>query len=140
MDTVNFKLATMNYSWKGKKILIVEDDHINFKFLDILLRQTQIDIIRAENGQQAIDICSRDKNIDLILMDIQLPEVDGYTATRIIRSMYPSLPIIAQTANALSEEKDKCMKAGCNKYMTKPIQKDLLLTSIDEFLNVDIEA
>ena len=75
------------------------------------------------------------EDIDLILMDIKMPEMDGLTAARKIREKSISVPIIAQTAYAMSEDKNKCLNAGCNDYLTKPINHKLLLTTIDKFLS-----
>ena len=128
---------TIQQDWSNKHLLIVEDDILNFAFLQECLEQTNVKIAHASNGQEAIDYC-RNIDFDLVLMDIQLPILNGYDATKLIRSFNPNIPIIAQTANALSNDKYKCIDAGCNDYMSKPISIKTLLNTIDKFLNQNL--
>jgi CheY-like chemotaxis protein len=121
--------------WSNRTILIAEDDEISFKFLDLLLtRKTNVNIIWAINGQMAVDFCRMYEHIDLVLMDIQLPIIDGVEAIRQIKSFKPNLPIIVQTANAFNEEWERCFDAGCDEYVTKPVNLHDLLARIDSFL------
>jgi len=83
---------------------------------------------------QAIEICQNNTSVNLVLMDIQLPGLNGYEATAKIKAIRPELPIIAQTAFAMTEEKDACFAAGCDGYIAKPIRADLLLPVINELL------
>ena len=121
------------YSWGNYLVLIVEDDDISFSYMNKILEKTGISIIRATKGYDAIDICGKNKNIDLILMDIQLPGISGYEATRKIREFLPDIPIIAQTAHALAEDKKKSMQAGCNSFITKPIKRLVLLRTLEKY-------
>ena len=114
--------------------LIVEDDKVSFKFLEEILKKTKVKIYHAENGLQAIEFCKNNPDIDLVLMDIQLPEMSGLDATRIIRNIRRDLPIIAQTANAMSEDREKCLEVGCVDYVSKPINVNLLFRKIDLYL------
>ena len=123
-----------SYSWDNKTILIAEDDDSNFRFFTMTLSDTKIKIIRAKNGTEAIEK-SKNENFDIILMDIKMPEMDGLKATEIIKSQNPNLPIIAQTAFALENDKELSLEAGCNAYITKPIQKAHLLRIINQFLS-----
>ena len=107
--------------WSGHLILIVEDDFFNYKFLEGLAGMMKAEVIRAENGKEAVDICLEHQDISIVLMDIQLPGLDGYDATRIIKESRPDLPVIAVTANAIPEEKTKSEEAGCDRFITKPI-------------------
>ena len=123
------------YEWDGKTILVVEDDISSSFFLKEVLADTHADILFAADGSEAIDMCSRHSEIDLVLMDIQLPEVDGYTATREIKKNRPSLPVIAQTAYAFQSDRKKCFEAGCSDYIAKPINADLLLEKISALMD-----
>ncbi len=122
------------YNWNNKTILIVEDDITSYLLFETILEKSNITIIHASNGLDAIETCKSNPKIDLILMDIQLPELDGYQTTMEIRKFLIDIPIIAQTAHALKEDKIKSMDAGCNDYITKPIDFKLLLPIIDEYL------
>jgi len=119
-----------------KTILIVEDDETSFFFLKFILTKENIKILHAQSGQDAIDLCETHPNIDLILMDIKMAGMNGIDATKIIKSRFPALPIIAQTAFALTSDKDNILKAGCDDYITKPIRKEELLEKIYHFLNL----
>jgi CheY-like chemotaxis protein len=119
----------------NKTILIAEDDEINYKYLSLLLsRKTGINILWAINGQIAIDFCNQYKHIDIVLMDLQLPVVDGLEAIRTIKSFRPGLPIIVHTANAYGDECEKCFNAGCDEYITKPASFDQLLYKIENLI------
>jgi len=118
----------------NKTILIVEDDENNYLFIEETLRKTKMKTIWASNGKEALEHISTNKDIDIVLMDIRMPIMDGYTATREIKKIRPQIPIIAQTAYAATEEKSKSIEAGCNAYLTKPISSTALLQTISEFL------
>jgi CheY-like chemotaxis protein len=126
-------LAMKNYSWESKKILVAEDEEMNYLFVEAMLELTNVQLVWAKNGIEVLDIINTDKDIDLILMDIRMPEMDGLTATKAIRKDNIKIPIIAQKAYAMSEDKSKCLKAGCDDYFTKPINNDLLLSAIDKY-------
>lgn len=117
----------LDYNWSDKTILIVEDNIINFRFLELALKSTKINIIHVTNGQEAIKICRSNSNLDLILMDIRLPEMSGYETTENIRAFNPTIPIIAQTGHEAEEDLQKCLNAGCNDYMRKPIITEQLI-------------
>jgi len=120
-------------NFAGKTILIVEDDEINFRFLEIVIHKTKAKVLRALTGREAIDI-SLQQDISLVLMDIQIPILDGYIATREIKKVKPDLPIIAQTAHALAEEKTRCLESGADEYLSKPINRRDLLIKMALFL------
>jgi signal transduction histidine kinase/CheY-like chemotaxis protein len=126
----------MNYNWNDKTLLIVEDDHINYKYLEILLLRTNVTVLRALDGQQAVDLCRNHPEIDVVLMDIQLPILNGYDATKKIKAFRGDLPIIAQTANAMDDDKDKCLNAGCDDYLTKPISHEVLFNLLDDIFKM----
>jgi len=115
----------------GKRILLVDDDVRNVFALSSVLEQYDMDIIYAENGQEAIEALTADpEHFDLVLMDMMMPEMDGYEAMRLIREMpaFEKLPIIALTAKAMKEDRNKCIEAGASDYVSKPFQTDQLLS------------
>ncbi len=128
------KKTKEQYEWAGRTFLIAEDDKFSYKFLEGFLKQTKADVIQAEDGIQAIEICKKNKNIDLILMDIQMPELNGLEATIQIKEFNKSIPVIAQTANAIPEEREKCYEAGCDDFITKPVNISELFAMIDKWL------
>jgi len=129
-------LEKYNNAFKGKKILVVDDDNNSFLYLKTLLEKLNANILKAENGQQAVDIALHGDKIDLILMDIQLPVLNGYEAIKEIRKFNQTLPIIAQTANAFTNEKEMCKKLGCNNFIAKPIDpNDLYRIVYEVFAN-----
>lgn len=108
-------------------ILIAEDVESNYLYLKAVLSKLNAGIFWAKNGIEAVEICDSDQRIDLILMDLQMPEMNGYEATQILKKKYPNLPIVAQTAFAMSDDREKALDAGCDDYLAKPIKsKDLL--------------
>ncbi|MBA4407971.1 MAG: response regulator [Bacteroidota bacterium] len=108
-------------------ILIAEDVESNFLYLKAVLSKLNATIFWAKNGIEAVNLCHPDNAIDLVLMDLQMPDMNGYEATQALKKKYPELPIIAQTAFAMSDDREKAMDAGCDDYLAKPIKsKDLL--------------
>ena len=124
------------YLWDEYIFLVVEDEMINYKFIEFTLKKTRAEVIWAKNGQEAIDICNSSKKIDIILMDIELPLVDGYTATIEIRKLRPDIIIIAQTAYAMSSQKQKCFDVGCNDYIAKPYSSFDLMEVLCKFTDI----
>lgn len=117
---------------KSITILVAEDDNINFLLMQKMLHADKHMIIRAKNGQEAVDICTARTDIDLVLMDIKMPVLDGYQAFEIIKIMRPLLPVIAQTAYSSSDDENKMKKMGFHGYISKPIKKERLFEIIDE--------
>lgn len=125
-----------NYKWDNRVVLITEDEEVNFYYLKTIFKKTEARIIRAKNGKEAVDIIkSNHGNIDLILMDLNMPVMDGYEAMRLIKAQHPEIPIIAQTAYTLSEDRHKCLKAGFNDYISKPINRVALFRLVSENLS-----
>lgn len=122
------------YDWKDKTILIVEDNDNNFDLLKTYLKNTHSEIIWAKDGDEAVTSCRENPAIDLVLMDIQLPTVSGFDATKQIRLFNPELPILAQTAFAMIGDREKSIQAGCNDYLSKPIRRKDLLSKVAEYL------
>ncbi|MBK6345066.1 MAG: PAS domain S-box protein [Bacteroidales bacterium] len=114
----------------NKTLMIVEDEYINFRLLEKMLQNFNLKIIWVENGYDAIDNCIRNKEIDIILMDLKMPGIDGFETTREIRRLSPGIIIIAQTALALSGDREKAIEAGCNDYLPKPVRKEELISKL----------
>lgn len=121
-------------NWEGKVILAVEDDDVSLEFLKELLEPYNIIFLSANNGQSAIDICKSEPKIDLVLMDIQLPVLNGNEAMKQIKIIHPDLPVIAQTAFAMSGDKEVYIKEGFDDYIAKPINVQEFISSIDSFI------
>jgi signal transduction histidine kinase len=119
----------------GKTILIAEDEFANSLVIKSMLKSTGLKILLAVNGLEAIELCKNEPAISLVLMDIKMPEMDGLTATRIIKSLRRDLPIIATTAYAFSNNRDMCLEAGCSDYLPKPFKKEELLNLAKKYLS-----
>lgn len=115
------------------KILVAEDDNISFLFIQQLLNLPGITLIRAKDGEQAVELARETTNLSLILMDIKMPIISGIEATRKIRKFNSRVPIIAQSAYTFSGEHEQAMKAGCNDYITKPIDKNKLMELVKKY-------
>ncbi|MDA3955029.1 MAG: response regulator [Bacteroidales bacterium] len=118
----------------GFTILIVEDEETNASYLEEILESRKMKHILAKDGKQAIEMFKKYPGIDLILMDIKLPEMDGYTATKEIKKINSKIPIIAQTAYAVHGDKEKSLNAGCDDYIAKPIEEDKLINLLKKYL------
>lgn len=137
MHNQNMSKALVQYDhfdWNSKIILIVEDDEMSSKLLKSILEDSSAKILVVKNGQAAIDLVKK-QNLDLILMDIQLPELNGFEATKKIKSIKEELPIIAVSAYAMQEEIDKSKEFGCDLFISKPLDINYLLNKMDEYLN-----
>ncbi|MEN8157691.1 MAG: PAS domain S-box protein [Bacteroidota bacterium] len=116
-------------SWEGKKLLIAEDDHSNYYFLFEALKDTGVKILWSKDGEETLNIFRENPDLNLVLMDINMPLRNGYECTRIIKKERPELPVVAQTAYAMSGEREISRDAGCDGYLSKPIKvKELLET------------
>ena len=123
--------------YSGSQILVAEDEETNFNYLKaILSRETGATILHAENGKKAIELFKANPDIKLILMDLKMPEMDGYEAARQIKLLNKEIPIIAITAFAMSGDEDKALAAGCDGYLSKPISKKILMEKIAEFVTL----
>ncbi|TAE71714.1 MAG: response regulator, partial [Bacteroidetes bacterium] len=122
---------------KGKRVLVVDDDMRNVFVLTTLLEENEVEVITAYDGLEALEVLKTDRKIDMVLMDIMMPEMDGYEATRKIRSDLNMLqiPIIALTAKAMSGDREKCLEAGASDYMSKPLDNNKLLSLMRVWLS-----
>lgn len=123
------------YNWQGRTILIAEDIDFSFLYIETVLKRTGAQILWAQNGRQAVEMVRTNPAVDVVLMDIHLPVLNGYDATREIKVLRPELPVIAQTAFVLPNDVKLCYTAGCSGYLAKPIRKDLLLKTVSGFLD-----
>jgi len=131
---INVFEKKINLNWEDKLILVAEDDEMSYKLLKLVLAKTKSKIIRVKTGKEAIQEVLKNENINLILIDIQMPELNGYDATKKIKSIDKRIPIIALTAYAMLHEKNKCKEAGCDKFISKPFNINYLLETISEFI------
>jgi CheY-like chemotaxis protein len=121
--------------WNDKQILIAEDVESNFVYLRELLNPTHVKIYWAKNGREAVKICSENKDISLVLMDILMPEMDGYEAARLIKKGRPDLPVIAQTAYSMEGDEYLESLKYFDNYLTKPIWSHELLDTLSKYLS-----
>ena len=115
-----------------KKILIAEDNDSNYMLMTYILKN-RFELSRACNGQEAVELAATG-NPDLVLMDIQMPVMDGLEATRQIKARHPQLPVIALTANAFEADRMKALEAGCSEFLTKPVNADLCVRTIQKLI------
>lgn len=116
------------------RILIAEDVESNYLYLKAVLSKLNATIFWAKNGIEAVEICENNE-IDLVFMDLQMPEMNGYEATEILKKKFPGLPIVAQTAFAMSDDREKALDSGCDDYLAKPIKSKDLLNVVEKFIN-----
>ncbi|OFX27525.1 MAG: hypothetical protein A2041_03725 [Bacteroidetes bacterium GWA2_31_9b] len=130
-----YEKSKETFDWEGKVILVAEDDEANFMVLERALAKTKATLIRAENGKEAVKIFKSTPGIDVILMDIRMPLMDGIEATQEIKEIDFKVPIIVQTAFNMSNEKEKSFKAGCDDYISKPINLKELMATISKYID-----
>ncbi len=120
--------------WAGKVILAVEDDDVSLEFFKELFEPYEIVLLSANNGQTAIELCKSQPKIDLVLMDVQLPVLNGKEAMKQIKKIRPDLPVIAQTAFAMAGDREAYINEGFDDYIAKPINVQELISSVDRFI------
>jgi len=131
------QLHNSNESLRGRKVLVVDDDARNIFALSILLENREMEVISATNGRQAIDTIKTTPDLAVVLMDIMMPEMDGYQTMREIRNVpeFRTLPIVALTAKAMKGDREKCLEAGASDYIAKPVNTDELLSLLRVWLH-----
>jgi len=120
------ELEADNESVSKKIALIVDDVESSSHLLSIMMAEIGFKSIYAKTGREAIEKCKENKQICLVMMDLKMPGMDGYDATRIIKQMFPTLPVVAQTAYAIAGDREKALQSGCDDYISKPIIKEKL--------------
>jgi CheY-like chemotaxis protein len=115
-----------------KTILVAEDNDSNYILMTYILKR-YYNFMRARNGQEAVDLTDKG-GIDLVLMDVKMPVMDGLEATAIIKERHPDLPIIALTANAFESDRQLAMQAGCDDFLSKPVSSEKCLAAIDKMI------
>jgi PAS domain S-box-containing protein len=133
MSNVNSNETAFPYDWKGRTILIAEDIDFSFLYIEAVLRRTGARVLWAQNGREAIEMVKVNPGIDVALMDIHMPIMNGYDATREIVKLRPDLPVIAQTAFVLPDDVKACYAAGCAGYLAKPIRREQLLNTLTDY-------
>jgi CheY-like chemotaxis protein len=130
------KLYQSDTALAAKKVLVVDDDVRNIFAITSVLERHKMVVVPAENGKEAIEILKKTQDFDVVLMDIMMPEMDGYETTRRIRSneLFNALPIIALTAKAMKGDREKCMEAGASDYIAKPVNSEQLLSLLRVWL------
>jgi CheY-like chemotaxis protein len=122
------------FQWPNKRVLIVDDEEVNAMFLEAVFQGTGVQTLLAKNGHEAVELCKNISGIDLVLMDLKMPVMNGLKATQEIRKFNTKLPIIAQTALASEEDIQRCSLVGCNDSITKPIEIQELLKMVSKYL------
>ncbi len=128
----------MDFNWQGKVILIAEDEPANFLFVKKVLETTNVTVLGANSGSEAIECVQNNTDIDLVLMDIFMPEMDGFEASRIIKEIKPELPIIAQTCYDIDIDENKLDQARFNDFIRKPININKLLVIVEKHLKISL--
>ncbi|MFA8435757.1 MAG: response regulator [Marinifilaceae bacterium] len=126
--------GSSEYNWEGRVLLVAEDEDFNYIFLEEVLNCTHAKLIRAKDGLEAIQMFKSNPNIDLILMDMQMPVMNGYEATRTIKTLKNEVPVIAQTAYHYGEAYEEIKAVGCDELVSKPIDIQLLKEMIQKYL------
>ncbi|MDO9510716.1 MAG: response regulator [Bacteroidales bacterium] len=135
MNAIEEGFAFEAIDWSNKLVMIAEDDALTFRLLRNYLKRTQAKIIWAQNGREAVEMLLANPDVEIALMDIQMPEMSGIEATIQIRKINKNLPVIIQTAYGLPEHKEACLMAGCNDFIAKPFEMAELLDSMKKFIN-----
>ncbi|HEX9047505.1 MAG TPA: response regulator, partial [Verrucomicrobiae bacterium] len=130
------RLHSSNEVLKNRKVLVVDDDARNIFALTTVLENYEMQVVSATNGRQAIDLIRSEPNLNVVLMDIMMPEMDGYQTMREIRKdpEFRALPILAVTAKAMKGDREKCLEAGASDYIAKPVNTDQLLSLLRVWL------
>lgn len=125
------KIEEQSFDWSNRTILIAEDEEVNFIYLKTALSKTNVNIIRAYNGFDAVEIAKVNPLVELILMDIKMPKMNGLEATKAIKSFRSDIVIVAQTAFAMDEDRKNCEAVGVDDFLSKPVRYKLLFETLN---------
>ena len=129
------KKDVKDFNWTGRKLLIAEDEELNYKLYSEIFKPTGIELVRAENGRIAVDLFEEISDFDIVILDLKMPEMGGIEAFKHIKKIKKEVPVFAITAFAMEEEKQEIEQMGFNKYFAKPINKGELFSTLNEFLS-----
>jgi two-component system, cell cycle response regulator DivK len=124
----------MAHPWQNKTILVVEDDEINYFYIKTVLSPTGCKVLRVVMGKDVVGVMQEHAEINLVLMDIRLPDINGHEVTKSLRGMGYTLPIIAQTAYAMIGDRELALESGCNDYISKPLSPSQLISLMEKYL------
>lgn len=127
-------METGNNDFGGRKILIAEDTETSRYYYEMALRKCNVTVSWARTGILAVEMFKNEPGIELIFMDLNMPEMDGFEATRLIKQINPDVPIVVQSTFVWSEEEDKSREAGCSEFLAKPIPMNVLIDTIGKYL------
>jgi len=122
------------YNWDSKRILIVEDDESSSFLLGEILKNTRAELSFSEFGGEAVEFIKANPDVDMVLMDLNLPDMNGLTATQIIKGLYENIVVIAQSAYNSTTDQEKALSAGCDDFLSKPLNPYLLLSKMQHYL------
>ena len=125
----------LSQNWENHTILVAEDELYNYAYIEAILSTTNVKVLHAWDGKEAVELVKAHSDISLVLMDIKMPVMDGFTAMRQIKELRPQLPVIAQTAHAFSDEKERALKSGFDSYLIKPVSQKSFMEIIGSYLN-----
>lgn len=134
MASQDYNQAILRYNWDNLVFLVAEDIEMNYLFLAEALKKTGVKVLWAVNGLQAVEMCQSTANLDMLITDIQMPEMDGFAATREISQMRPDLPILGYTAYSYEGVREKMILAGAKECLIKPFEPKKLLLTIRKYL------
>lgn len=134
LSSQDYNQAILRYNWENLVFLVAEDIEMNYLFLAEALKKTGVKVLWAVNGQQAVEMCQSTAKLNMLITDIQMPEMDGFAATREISQMRPELPIIGYTAYSYEGVREKMILAGAKECLIKPFEPKKLLLTIRKYL------
>jgi signal transduction histidine kinase/ligand-binding sensor domain-containing protein/CheY-like chemotaxis protein len=123
-----------SYFWPGKKIIVAEDDETNYLLIEAIFKDTGVELLHAEDGVEFLEFIEKNPKIDLVLLDIRMPRMNGLNAIKIVRESMKDIPVIAQTAYDHAYHREKAFESGCNHFLTKPLRKEELLNLVKTYL------
>ncbi len=124
-----------DFDFAGRPVLVVEDNAMSFRLISAALSRVNVTLTHASNGKVAVELCQGEKPFDVVIMDLQMPEMNGLDATREIKKIRPGLPVIAATASTFEDELERCREAGCDSFITKPFKFQRLFELMQSYFD-----